>query len=49
MVALGLGGSARASHTPSPSLGRGGWGGGFSKSMTGFSGLSPEGDIRING
>ena len=30
-------------------LERGGWEGGFSKSMTGFSGLSPEGGIRING
>ena len=35
-------------HPPAP-LERGGWGGGFSKSMTGFSGLSPEGGIRING
>ena len=36
-------------HTPPAPLERGGWGGGFSKSMTGFSGLSPEGGIRING
>lgn len=36
-------------HTPPAPLERGGWGGGFSKRMTGFSGLSPEGDIRING
>ena len=29
-------------HTPPSPLERGGWGGGFLKSMTGFSGLSPE-------